>query len=390
MNDQSILSLVRFGHALRLEGVPVGPERIRVFCEAAAAIAPADLYWAGRASLLWGPDQIPIYDDVFQRFFGQVSEPQSDLDESVQALARPSVRSADVDHEAESESAAGTASRNEVLQEKSFELCTESDWSELAILFHALPGMLPVQRTRRYQRGPHGPIDVRRVLRRAAATGGEPLSIRERHRRVTVRPLVFLLDVSGSMAAYSRGYLMFAHALARTSGNAEVYAFGTRLTNLTGALAKRSFDEALLEASSAVPDWDGGTRIGNALSAFLDERRNRSDTRRAVTFICSDGLDTGDPDLLARETARLRRTVHRLVWLNPLKADVRYEPLTRGMRAAHPHLDLFESGHSLGSLLSVLERIGRIEGHAVPALGTTSHSWFTREDASRVQSIDEV
>ena len=355
MNDSTILSLVRFGHVLRRKGVPIGPERIRVFCEAAAAIAPVDLYWAGRASLLWRPDQIPIYDDVFQHFFGDVPE-SADLDESVQAVARPRARSADVDDEAESESAAGTASRREILQQKSFELCTEDDWAELAILLRALPSVLPVQRIRRYQRGRHGPIDIRRVLRRAAATAGDPISIRERHRRLSVRPLVFLVDISGSMAAYTRGHLMFAHAVAQSTGKVEVYAFGTRLTDLTGALATKVIRRSPpREASSTVPDWEGGTRIGDALSAFLDERRNQSDTRRAVAFVCSDGLDTGDPDVLARETARLRRTVHRLVWLNPLKADPRYEPLTRGMRAVRPHLDLFESGHNLASLLSVLE-----------------------------------
>jgi uncharacterized protein with von Willebrand factor type A (vWA) domain len=199
---------------------------------------------------------------------------------------------------------------------------------------------------------------VRRVLRSAASTAGEPFTLRERRRRLRVRPLVFLLDVSGSMTDYSRGLVLFAHAVLRSSPNTAVYTFGTQLTDVTTALSSRSLETALDASGALVPDWDGGTRIGDALGAFLAARGRDADTRRAIAVICSDGLDTGDPALLGDQAARLRRTVHRVVWLNPLKEDPQYEPLARGMRAALPHVDVFESGHSVASLLSAFTRLG--------------------------------
>ena len=195
---------------------------------------------------------------------------------------------------------------------------------------------------------------MRRVLRRAAATGGEPWELRERGRRLRVRPILFLIDVSGSMQAYSRGLLLFAHAARRSNPDVDAYAFGTRLTNLGQALAVRSFDEALRGCEAAVPDWDGGTRIGDAISEFLKVRDRRTGTRAAITVICSDGLETGDPVRLGNQVERLRRAVHRVVWLNPLKEDRRYEPLARGMREALPSVDVFESGHSVSSLMTAI------------------------------------
>jgi hypothetical protein len=255
-----------------------------------------------------------------------------------------------------------------MLRAKSFAECTEQEWQELAILISRLPKFLPLRRTRRYQRGRPGDLHVRRVLRKAAASGGEPFNLSERRRRVRVRPLIFLLDVSGSMSAYSRGLTLLAHAVVRSSPDTEVYSFATRLTNMTSALTTASLDAALHAGESLVPDWDGGTRIGEALAALLSERGRRADTRRAITVICSDGLDTGDPAVMSEQMARLRRAVHRVVWLNPLKEDPRYEPLARGMRAALPHVDLLASGHSVNELLSVLARIDRDRASATHRL----------------------
>ena len=355
--DEAVAALVRFGHALRREGVPVGPARIRTFCEAAAALAPDDLYWAGRASLVWRPEQIPVYDETFRRYFGAAPPGAPEVPEP--SPAPPAAGPAGAGEESLTGTAAGTASPAELLHEKSFARCTDAEWAELAVLLAGLPQVLPVRRTRRYEPGRPGDLHVRRMLRSAAATGGEPLRLRERRRRVRVRPLVFLLDVSGSMSAYSRGILLFAHAVLRSSPDTEVYAFGTRLTDVTTALAVPSPDAALRAGETLVPDWDGGTRIGDALAGFLAARARRAHTRRAVAVIYSDGLETGDPALLGEQAERLRRAVHRVVWLNPFKEDPRYEPLARGMRAALPHVDLFDSGHSVASLLAVLARLDR-------------------------------
>jgi uncharacterized protein len=351
----SVPTMVRFGHALRDAGVTVGPARIRTFCEAAAALPPDDIYWAGRASLLWRPDQIPIYDEVFRLFFGLPSglePPQGEALESVNLHAI--IRAAADGDELVSGAQEGTASRSEVLLEKSFGQCTEEELIDLADLLASLPNLFPRRRTRRYERGGRGELHVRRVLRRAAATGGEPLELRERGRRLRVRPILFLIDVSGSMQAYSRGLLLFAHAALRSNPDVDAYAFGTQLTNLRQALAECSFEEALRASEAAVPDWDGGTRIGDAISEFLKDRDRRTDTRAAIAVICSDGLETGDPVRLGNQVERLRRAVHRVVWLNPLKEDRRYEPLARGMREALPSVDVFESGHSVSSLMTAI------------------------------------
>jgi uncharacterized protein with von Willebrand factor type A (vWA) domain len=165
-----------------------------------------------------------------------------------------------------------------------------------------------------------------------------------------VRRLVLLLDVSSSMQPYSRGALILAHALLRVRPHTEVYCFGTRLTSTTRALALRDADEALTRAAHEVVDWDGGTRIGESLKAFLDREGHRGQARGAIVLICSDGLDVGDPELLRAQMERLGRLAYRVVWLNPLKQHPEYEPLARGMQAALPWIDVLASGHNLASL----------------------------------------
>ena len=201
--------------------------------------------------------------------------------------------------------------------------------------------------------------DLRRTLRRSFRTGGEPVDRAWRERRREQRRLVLLLDVSGSMDAYSRALVMFAHGALRSGRRVEAFCFGTRLTRVTRALAATDADEALRRAAAEVVDWDGGTRIGEALKEFLGEHGHRGLARGALVLICSDGLEVGDPDLLAEQMARLSRLAHRVVWLNPLQEDPAYEPLARGMKAALPYVDLFASGHSLASL----EELGAALAH---------------------------
>jgi uncharacterized protein with von Willebrand factor type A (vWA) domain len=294
-----------------------------------------------------------VYDRTFLRFFCAPEEREP---------APPAVQVRSVLRDGD-DGAGSLASATERLYEKSFARCTPEEWEQLAALLARLPLVLPVRRTRRYERGRPGELHVRRALRRAAATAGEPFVLHKRRRRLRTRPLIFLLDVSGSMADYSRGLMLFAHAVVRSSAAAEAYTFGTRLTDVTTALTSTSLDTALDASGAIVPDWDGGTRIGDAFCAFLATRARDAQLRRATAVICSDGLDTGEPELLGEQMARLRRAVHRVVWLNPLMEDPRYEPLARGMQAALPHIDVFESGHSVASLLSALGRLDRRAAH---------------------------
>jgi uncharacterized protein with von Willebrand factor type A (vWA) domain len=169
---------------------------------------------------------------------------------------------------------------------------------------------------------------------------------------------VLLLDVSGSMAPYSRALLQFAFAAMAAGRRVEVFVFGTRLTRVTRTLRTRNPDRALHEIGRLVQDWEGGTRIGESLKSLLDGWSQRAALRGAVVVLCSDGLERGDPELLRAQMARLRRLAHRLVWVNPLKGSPRYEPLARGMAAALPSVDVFLSGHNLERI----EELARVLG----------------------------
>jgi uncharacterized protein len=337
--------LTRFGHALRDAGLAVGTGRIADFCRAAALLSPDDLYWAGRATLVARAADIPVYDEAFVAFFGP----------PVEVSRQPSTVRIRVEVDAQT----ALASPVELLKEKSFAGCSQAELAALAELMQRLRLAVPERRSRRRAPARSGVPDLRRTLRRSFRTGGEPIDRAWRERRREQRRLVLLLDVSGSMDAYSRALVMFAHGALRSGRRVEAFCFGTRLTRVTRALAATDVDEALRRAAAEVVDWDGGTRIGEALKAFLDEHGHGGLARGALVLICSDGLEVGDPELLAEQMARLSRLAHRVVWLNPLQEDPAYEPLARGMKAALPYVDLFASGHSLASL----EELGAALAH---------------------------
>ena len=324
--------LVAFARAMREEGLAVGPGRVVEFCRAAAALPAADLYWAGRLTLVSRPEEIQIYDRVFH---GVVEEelPQ----QPVQVV----------------EEEVALASAQELLRTKSFAELSEDELVELAELMERLQLTLPTRRTRRRKSARLGEPDLGRTLRRSFRTGGEPAERFWRARRRRRRRLVLLLDVSGSMADYSRALVLFARAALKADARWEAFCFGTRLTRVTSELQQGDANEALQRAADAVVDWNGGTRIGSAVRTL--GRTNV--VRGSVVVICSDGLDVGEPDVLRAEMARLSRLAHRVVWLNPLKEDPAYEPLARGMRAALPHVDDFASGHNLASLEAVAESL---------------------------------
>ena len=349
--------LVRFGRALRDEGLSVGSGRVVEFCRAAALLAPGDLYWAGRATLVARQEDIEVYDRVFGAFFGEAEVPRRPPPPPAQpapAVERGKKQAADESRESE-EPELALASYVELLKRKSFSRCSEEELAQLAELMARVRLAVPLRRTRRRQAARRGSPDLRRTIRRSFRTGAEPVERAWRKRRKRKRRLVLILDVSGSMASYSRALLVFAHAALRTDPRWEAFCFGTRLTRLTRALKTTDPDAALARAAAEVFDWDGGTRIGESLKSFLDEYGHGGVARGAVVVICSDGLEVGDPELLGEQMARLARLAHRVVWLNPLKDDPAYEPLARGMIAALPYVDVFASGHNLASL----EQLGR-------------------------------
>ncbi len=239
----------------------------------------------------------------------------------------------------------------ELTLEKDFAHYTEAEVAAARRLIARLARRHPTRLSRRQRpsrRRGHTP-DLRQTVQASLRTGGEPVQRRWRAPTRRPRQLVLVCDVSGSMAPYARMLLQYLHACVAARRRVEAFAFGTRLTRITHELAGRDHDRALDRAAAAVTDFSGGTRIGAAL-AELNRVHGRRLGRGAVVVILSDGWDRGDPEQLGHEMARLQRAAHRLVWLNPLAAHPDYEPLTRGMRAAVPHIDELLAGNSLASL----------------------------------------
>ena len=244
------------------------------------------------------------------------------------------------------------ASDVDALKHKSFAACTPEELAALRRIMARIRLTPPRRRTRRTAAARAGTRpDPRRTVRESMRMHGEPARLYWRRRKVRLRPLILILDISGSMADYSRSLLQFAHSTTRSAARVEVFCFGTRLTRVTGAMDCRRPDEALERAAQAAFDWDGGTRIGDCLDVFVRDWARRGLCRGGIVVICSDGLDRGDPAVLASAMERLGRLSHRLVWLNPHKGDNKdFRPSTLGMMVAAPHIDLLLSGHDLASL----------------------------------------
>jgi uncharacterized protein with von Willebrand factor type A (vWA) domain len=220
------------------------------------------------------------------------------------------------------------------------------------------------RRTRRWVRGRGPRIDLRRALMRSLRTGGEVLTLPSRRRRTRLRPLVLLCDVSGSMERYSRMLLHFAHGLAHRGGRLEVFLFATGLTRVTRQIRLRRLEHAVDAVSSVVPDWSGGTRIGPALRQFHQGWARRVLHQGPVVLLISDGWDRGDPNVLREQVARLQRSCHRLIWLNPLIGTLDYAPLTRGLQAALPFVDDFLAARTLADLAELAVHLTAIASSA--------------------------
>jgi uncharacterized protein with von Willebrand factor type A (vWA) domain len=378
--DDGLRRLISFGRELRARGLPVGTGRIVTFVRAVAALSPVgrdELYWAGRASLVSRPEDVPTFDEAFAAAFGSTVEIELRVpapavgdvgdDEGFGSGPRDegvvsSWRAADAAEAAETEAASEAAVRivasaAEVLHAKSFADLTDEERVRVSTLIRRLAVDVPTRRTRRLRpAGGGGTFDMRRTLRRSLRTQGEPFERAWRSRSARARPLVLVLDVSGSMTPYARALMQFGFAAMAAGRRVEVFCFGTRLTRVTRTLMTRDPDRALHDVGRVVEDWEGGTRIGASLKELLDGWSQRAALRGSVTVICSDGLERGDPDLLRAQMRRLRRLAHRVVWVNPLKGSERYEPVARGMAAALPSIDVFLPGHNLESL----EELGRV------------------------------
>jgi uncharacterized protein with von Willebrand factor type A (vWA) domain len=356
-----IALLVDFTAELRSAGLSVGSGDVLAYCAAVGALDPTDLldlYWGGRTTLVTRRENIPVYDRVFRRFFLNSRDPVRDLLKlqhpgHTRAEGVVQVPATDPGDELQEQVSLGlVASDAETLRHKSFPACTPEELAALRRIMARIRLTPPRRRTRRTATAAVGRApDLRRMVRQSLRMHGEPPELAWRRRKVRLRPLILILDVSGSMADYSRHLLQFAYSAKRATTRVEVFCFGTRLTRITRALDHRKPDDALERAASAVFDWEGGTRIGASLDAFVRDWGRRGLCRGGIVVICSDGLDRGDPEMLAMAMERLARLSYRVVWMNPHKGnDPHFRPSTLGMLAAAPSIDLILSGHDLSSL----------------------------------------
>ena len=367
--------VVDFADRVRREGLAVPPGSAVEYGRALGALRSTRLsavYWAGRATLVRRPDDIPPYDRAFAAFFAGAD------DVLVRSLSVPVQLHVDApdapegddggDDDSDDESAAGEVrtlrwSATELLRHKDLSQCTADELAEAHRLMADLRVHAALRRSRRRRRTSRhrGHPDLRRTVARSLRTGGEVVRPAASERGERPRRLVLLLDVSGSMEPYARALARFAHAAvaARKRGQVEVFALGTRVTRISHELATHDPDAALRRAADAVADWSGGTRLGDGLRTFNDRWGVRGLARGAVVVVLSDGWDRGDPTVLGSELARLRRVAYRLVWVNPLKASPGFAPLAQGMAAALPHVDEFVEGHSVASLEALAELVAR-------------------------------
>jgi uncharacterized protein len=261
----------------------------------------------------------------------------------------------------------------------------EMSESELALARSALAQLtwqIDERRTRRWVSGPGQRIDLRRALARSLRTGGDVAMLPTRRRRTRARPIVLLCDVSGSMERYTRTLLLFAHSLSRDTRRVEAFLFATRLTRITMELRAPKPDAAMAAVSHAVRDWSGGTRIGEALREFHQRLRRRTLRGESVVILISDGWDRGDPELLRGEIARLQRSCHRLIWLNPLIGSENYAPLTRGLQAALPYVDDFLPVRTLRDVRDLALHLGSIR------YGRHRYLHLRRSAATRMGAAD--
>lgn len=372
-------NLLLFGRLLRVAGIDVNPGGMMELVRALAYIDvghKADFYYAACSLLVHRQQDLALFESAFDLFWRLPPEQWQEMRQTGVATPRPQPGKAPPQAPGRPRPAnrlpaadeppvvetGHTFSRRETLRHKEFASLTAEEVSAVQRLMAGITWALGQRRSRRRQHGRGRAIDWRRTLRGNWRYGGDILALARRRPKLKPRPLVILADISGSMERYTRLLLHFVYSLVGGLAQpVETFVFSTRLTRITRQLRERNVDRALAQVGRAVPDWGGGTRIGEAIKRFNFDWGRRVLGRGAVVLVISDGWDRGDPDLLGREMARLQRSSYRLIWLNPLLGSPEYEPLTRGMQAALAHIDDFMPVHNLASLEDLAQHLLLLE-----------------------------
>ena len=358
--------LLGFARALRAAGVPVTQDRTRSYLEATALVGLDDqraTYWAGRATLCSGPDDLDRYDQVFTAWFNQDMPSGRSRQENQRTMVQAALDDGDGEGQAETDEDTlnAMASESEVLRHRDIADMPASEKARLSVLFETLRPRAPRRTAQRRTAWHRGDVDAQRTLRQMLRRMGEPGEIAYRRRSTRPRRVVLLLDVSGSMSSYADALLRLAHRFSHppaTRGGparVEVFTVGTRLTRVTRAMRMRDPERAIVAAGETVPDWSGGTRLGETLRMFLDRWGQRGLARGAVVVVFSDGWERGDAALLGEQMRRLHRIAHRVVWVNPHVGKDGYLPVQQGIVAALPYVDDLVAGHSLATFADLIE-----------------------------------
>ena len=412
------------GVALRSAGLPAGPDRCERLARAVTVMGAstiAELHACAMATMVSDPSQVDTFERVFAELFaaaapgqpGPAAPQQGMTMESAESPSSadppsaqggsgelpPVLRQVDADSSGSSSESDSqeelpevpairrVASATERLRGRDFAQLSPTELRRLAVLMRELTIAVPPRRTRRYRPRKDGVrLDMRRTLRQARRTGGEPVTIARRAVRARPRRLIVLCDISGSMEPYARALLLLMYVASRATGSlsessrgairprTEVFTFATRLTRLTPFLAAASPETMLAKAGEAAPDWAGGTRIGATLREFNDRYGARGMARGAIVLIISDGWDTGDPAVLGAQMARLHRIAHRIVWANPRTQSSRYRPEVGGMAAAWPYCDAVVSAHNFEALDDLLAALRAPRVRRPPAVPSPAPS----------------
>ncbi|MBV9947031.1 MAG: VWA domain-containing protein [Myxococcales bacterium] len=376
-----VRDVVGFARALRRAGVAVGAPQTESFARAVGlvdATSRRSVYLAARATLVSRREDLPVFDAVFAAFWsdGPASPdrghkvplaPRHDRSaaRAPAFVAYMAERARAADPEVDVPDDAKGASPVEQLQRKEFSRLTADELWAVTRAVRDLRFQPALRVTRRLVASRRGrALDAASLLRSASRHGGAVLEIPRRQRKIKRRPLVVLADISGSMEMYSRILLQFLHGVSHLHPDTETFVFGTRLTRITPQLQLRDVDDALDRAAAAIVDFGGGTRIGESLRAFNRIHAPRVLRRGAIVLVISDGWETGDPELLRAEMARIRDRCHRLLWLNPLLGRATYRPVAGGMSAALEHVDDFLPVHDLQSLRVLSRHLARVPSRA--------------------------
>lgn len=371
MPTAALATLVDFTHRLRAAGIPVPAATagdMVLAVEKVGIASGTDAFFALRALACCSVEHLLIFDRVFVSFFGAMRDP------SIQFIRpRPrtwTIRSAgegpDEGDGDEVRSASVGASAIERLGRRDFADLTPTETAQVRRLITAMlwsPALVTSRRRQASARGDRP--DLRRTLRHSVGPDADLMPLAYTDRKLRRRPLIFIADVSGSMERYSEMLLYFAHAARGRLGKVEAFVFSTHLTRITRQLSRRDPTSAIAEVSAAVDDWSSGTKIGEAIGRFNQEWSRRVTRGGPIVIIVSDGWDRGEPELLNREMSRLRRSVHRIVWLNPLAGRPGFAPETRGMQAALPFIDDFLPAANLTDLTSVIALLESVPARAL-------------------------